>query len=133
MSVADQQMVQIARALCLGADILIFDEPTACLTLKETEKLLSIIRKFKEEGNQFFVSHHLDEVIEISDRVSIMRDGALIENLGKGELSVTRLINGMIGREADKGRNPAQRGQYGRGDIEGRASEPEAGISGYQL
>lgn len=104
MSVADQQMVQIARALCLGADILIFDEPTACLTLKETEKLLSIIRKFKEEGKSIiFVSHHLDEVIEISDRVSIMRDGALIENLGKGELSVTRLINGMIGREADKG------------------------------
>lgn len=104
MSVADQQMVQIARALCLGADILIFDEPTACLTLKETEKLLSIIRKFKEEGKSIiFVSHHLDEVIEISDRVSIMRDGALIENLEKGELSVTRLISGMIGREAEKG------------------------------
>ena len=57
MSVADQQMVQIARALCLGADILIFDEPTACLTIKESEKLLNLIKRFREEGKSvIFVS-----------------------------------------------------------------------------
>ena len=104
MSVADQQMVQIARALCLGADILIFDEPTACLTINETKKLLALIRKFKENGKSvIFVSHHLDEVIEISDRVSVMRDGALIENLEREEFSVSRLINGMVGRTVERG------------------------------
>lgn len=104
MSVADQQMVQIARALCLGADVLIFDEPTACLTINETAKLLQLIRRFKAQGKSIlFVSHHLDEVIEISDRVAVMRDGVLVENLEKGELTVPRLIKGMVGREVERG------------------------------
>lgn len=103
MSVADQQMVQIARALCLGADILIFDEPTACLTIKESEKLLNLIKRFREEGKSvIFVSHHLDEVIEISDRVVVMRDGAHVETLSREEMSVPRLIRGMVGREVEK-------------------------------
>ena len=100
MSVAEQQMVQIARALRMGADILILDEPTACLTINETEKLLGIVRKLKESGKSIiFVSHHLDEVIEISDRVSVMRDGVHIETLPKEELTEARLIKGMVGRE----------------------------------
>lgn len=102
MSVADQQMVQIARALCLGADILIFDEPTACLTIKETEKLLKLIMQFKESGKSvIFVSHHLDEVIRISDRVTVMRDGAHIEDIDRDQLSIPRLIKGMVGRDME--------------------------------
>lgn len=96
-------MVQIARALCLGADILIFDEPTACLTIKESKKLLDLIKRFREEGKSvIFVSHHLDEVTEISDRVVVMRDGAHVETLGREEMSIPRLIRGMVGREVEK-------------------------------
>lgn len=100
MSVANQQMVQIARAVSQGAEILIFDEPTACLTLNETKRLMDFIRRFRREGKTVvFVSHHMEEVMELSDRVVIMRDGCLIEILKKEELDVRRMINGMVGRE----------------------------------
>ena len=100
MSVANQQLVQIARAVSQGAELLIFDEPTACLTLNETEHLLKLIKRFREEGKTIvFVSHHLEEVMELSDRVAIMRDGCLIEVLIRNEFDTQRLINGMVGRE----------------------------------
>lgn len=100
MSVANQQLVQIARAVSLGAELLIFDEPTACLTLKETERLLNLLKRFREEGKTVvFVSHHLEEVIELSDRVAILRDGHLIEVLEREDVTTQRLINGMVGRE----------------------------------
>jgi ABC-type sugar transport system ATPase subunit len=100
MSVANQQFVQIARAVSQGAEILIFDEPTACLTMKETERLLNLIKQFRIDGKTIiFVSHHLDEVIQLSDRVVIMRDGCLIEVLEKEQFDTQRLINGMVGRE----------------------------------
>lgn len=100
MSVANQQLVQIARAVSQGAELLIFDEPTACLTLNETKRLMDLIRRFKKEGKTIvFVSHHMEEIMELSDRVVIMRDGCLIEILQKNELDVQRMINGMVGRE----------------------------------
>ena len=99
MSVASQQLVQIARAVSQGAEILIFDEPTACLTLNETKRLMDLIRRFREEGKTIvFVSHHMEEVMELSDRVAIMRDGCLIEVLERDELNVKRMINGMAGK-----------------------------------
>lgn len=106
MSVANQQLVQIARAVSLGAEILIFDEPTACLTSKETERLLDLIKKFRKEGKTIvFVSHHMDEVMELSDRVVIMRDGHLIEVLNRDEMDTQRLINGMVGREVEQNKD----------------------------
>lgn len=100
MSVANQQLVQIARAVSQGAEILIFDEPTACLTVNETRRLMDLIRRFQQEGKTVvFVSHHMEEVMELSDRVAVMRDGCLIEILKKEELDVQRMINGMVGRE----------------------------------
>ena len=103
MSVASQQLVQIARAVSQGAEILIFDEPTACLTLNETKRLMDLIRRFREEGKTIvFVSHHMEEVMELSDRVAIMRDGCLIEVLERDELNVKRMINGMVGREVER-------------------------------
>lgn len=100
MSVANQQLVQIARAVSQGAELLIFDEPTACLTLNETKRLMDLIRRFKKEGKTIvFVSHHMEEIMELSDRVVIMRDGCLIEILQKNELDVQHMINGMVGRE----------------------------------
>jgi len=103
MSVANQQLVQIARAIALGAEILIFDEPTACLTLNESKLLLNLIKQFRDEGKAIiFVSHHMDEVMEISNRASIMRDGELIETIKKGEFSLQRLIKGMVGKEVEQ-------------------------------
>jgi len=100
MSVANQQLVQIARAMAFHSDIIIFDEPTACLTLKETERLLTMLETFRDNGKAIiFVSHHLEEVIRISDRVSVMRDGHLVEVLGREDFSVQRFIKGMVGKE----------------------------------
>lgn len=100
MSVANQQLVQIARALAFGSDILIFDEPTACLTLKESERLLNLLKGFRDSGKAIiFVSHHLEEVMNISDRVSVMRDGHLVEVLNREEFSIQRFIKGMVGKE----------------------------------
>ena len=103
MSVANQQLVQIARAIAQGADVLIFDEPTACLTIKETRHLLDLIMQFRSEGKSIiFVSHHLDEVMEISDRASVMRDGELIETIEKKDFSMQRIIKGMVGKELEQ-------------------------------
>jgi len=103
MSVANQQLVQIARAIVLGADLLIFDEPTACLTINETERLLNLIQQFRDEGRAIiFVSHHMDEVIKISNRISIMRDGMMIETLEHDDFSFQRMIKGMVGKEVEQ-------------------------------
>jgi len=100
MSVANQQLVQIARALTFGADIIIFDEPTACLTLKESERLLSMLETIRKSGKSIiFISHHLEEVMRISDRVSIMRDGRLVEVLERQQFDIQRFIKGMVGKE----------------------------------
>jgi ABC-type sugar transport system ATPase subunit len=102
MSVANQQLVQIARAIVLGADLLIFDEPTACLTLNETDRLLHLIQQFRDEGRAIiFVSHHMNEVMKISNRTSIMRDGRLIETLEQKQISFQRMIKGMVGKEIE--------------------------------
>ena len=100
MSVANQQLVQIARAMAFGAEILIFDEPTACLTLKEGNRLLEMIENLRNLGKSIvFVSHHLNEVERISDRATIMRDGKLVEVLPRSEFSIQRIIKGMVGRK----------------------------------
>jgi ABC-type sugar transport system ATPase subunit len=100
LSVASQQMIQIARALVFGAEILIFDEPTACLTINEAHRLLSLIIQLKNQGKAIiYISHHMEEIIEISNRVSVMRDGLLIETISKEEISFKRLIMGMVGKE----------------------------------
>ena len=100
MSVANQQLVQIARAITFGAQVLIFDEPTACLTLKEGERLLEMIEGFRAEGKSLvFVSHHMDEVMRISDRITVMRDGTRVEVLNRKDVTIPRLIHGMVGRE----------------------------------
>lgn len=103
MSVANQQLVQIARAIVLGADLLIFDEPTACLTLNESNRLLGLIKQFRDEGRAIiYVSHHMDEIMKISDRASIMRDGRMIETLTRDQFSLQRIIKGMVGKEIEQ-------------------------------
>ena len=100
ISVGMQQRVEILKALYRGAEILILDEPTAVLTPQEAQELFEIIRSLKEQGKSIiFISHKLNEVLEIADRITVLRRGKLIETLpaeGATEAGLARL---MVGRE----------------------------------
>jgi len=100
LSAAYQQLVQIARALAFGAQILILDEPTASLTFNEAERLFDILEQLKREGKSIiYISHRMEEIRRLSDRVSVMRDGNMIDTLNKGEFTTEDLICLMAGRE----------------------------------
>ena len=103
LSKAQQQLVQIARAAATQAKILIFDEPTAALTYRETEKLYSYIRNFRSAGGSvFYISHRLDEVLALSDRISVLRDGAFITELNPKTTTKEEMVNHMVGREVNR-------------------------------
>lgn len=100
ISVGAQQRVEILKALYRGADLLILDEPTAALTDLEVKGLFKIINKLVEEGKSvIFISHKMREVMEISDRITILRAGETVQTLNKDETDATQLANLMIGRE----------------------------------
>ncbi len=100
LSVADQQLVEIAKALSLNTRILIMDEPTAALSAHEVEKLFVITKQLRERGVAIlFVSHRLEEVFELADRVTIMRDGAHVITAPTSELTSEDIIRHMVGRE----------------------------------
>lgn len=100
LSTAQQQLVQIARALAFGAKILIFDEPTASLTLQETESLFTIIHNFQQQGGSvFYISHRLEEIREIADRVTVLRDGQKVVELDACKTNLHEMVKYMVGRE----------------------------------
>ena len=102
LSVAEQQLVEIMRALSFRARILILDEPTAVLSLAEQDNLFAIMRQLRDEGMLIlYVSHRLEEVMAIADRVTVMRDGAKVGTREIGELSVDQLIRMMIGERRE--------------------------------
>ena len=102
LSLAQQQMVEIAKALSLHARILIMDEPTSSLTLTETARLLDVVRQLRSEGvSVIYVSHRLSEIQEVADRVTVLRDGANAGALTKAEISRERMVKMMIGRDLD--------------------------------
>lgn len=97
LSVGNQQMVQIARALSLGGEILLFDEPTSSLSMKEKENLFAVIRKLKETGKTIiYITHYLDEVEMICDRVIIMRDGEVVCKADMSELTREKIVDFMV-------------------------------------
>ncbi|HKX30682.1 MAG TPA: sugar ABC transporter ATP-binding protein [Blastocatellia bacterium] len=100
LSIAQQQLVEIARALSAGARILIMDEPTSSLTLSETRRLLAIIKDLRAQGvSVIYISHRLDEVRELADRVVVLRDGANAGKLERSEITHDRLVRMMVGRD----------------------------------
>lgn len=100
LSVAQRQMVEIAKALSIEADILVMDEPTASLTDRETKILFDIIRRMKAEGiGIIYISHRMSELFEIADRVTVMRDGRHIGTLDIRSTTREHLIAMMVGRE----------------------------------
>ena len=100
LSIAQRQLVEIARALNVGARLLIMDEPTSSLTLTETRRLLDIVRELKAQGvSVIYISHRLDEVEAIADRVVGLRDGRNAGGLNQAEISRDRMVKLMVGRE----------------------------------
>lgn len=99
LSVAQQQMVEVARALSLNARVLIMDEPTSSLTLSEVEDLFNITRKLRDQGTALvFISHRLEELFALADRVTILRDGNYIGTRMIDNVTHEELIKMMVGR-----------------------------------
>jgi ribose transport system ATP-binding protein len=100
LGVGQQQMVEVAKALLHEADVIIMDEPTASLSLREIEDLFQIVRELKAHGvSTIFISHHLDEAFALSDRITVLRDGRLVATRPTAGLTRTELIALMVGRE----------------------------------
>jgi ribose transport system ATP-binding protein len=107
LSIAQQQMVEIAKALSLNARILIMDEPTSSLTLTETETLLGVIKDLRASGvSIIYISHRLSEIKEIADRVVVLRDGKNAGNLARDEISHDSIVKLMDGRDIDRTYKP---------------------------
>jgi ABC-type sugar transport system ATPase subunit len=100
LTTAQQQLVEIAKALAFDARIIVMDEPSAALTAHEVERLFAIIRDLKARGiGVIYISHRLEEIGRIADRVSVMRDGANVGERAIGEITRTQMIEMMVGRE----------------------------------
>jgi rhamnose transport system ATP-binding protein len=99
LSIAQQQMVEIARAFSINARILLMDEPTSSLTLNEVAELFTLVRRLRDEGKSIiFISHRLEELFELADRVTVLRDGAYVGTRSVKEVTRDDLIRMMVGR-----------------------------------
>ncbi len=100
LSVAHQQVVEIAKALSLNAQVVVFDEPTAVLSTQDAERLLQVIRQLRDDGvGVVYISHRLDEVFRIADRVTVLKDGVSIDTLEVKDTSIDGVIELMVGRK----------------------------------
>jgi ribose transport system ATP-binding protein len=99
ISVAKQQMVEIAKALSFKSEVLIMDEPTAALTESEIEDLFRFIKNLKAQGvGIVYISHRMDELKKISDRITVMRDGQYVDTVNTLDATIEQIINMMVGR-----------------------------------
>ncbi|MBV9674264.1 MAG: sugar ABC transporter ATP-binding protein [Verrucomicrobia bacterium] len=100
LAVAEQQQVEIARALFYKSRILVMDEPTAALSDRETERLFAVVRQLRAEGLAIiYISHRMAEVYELADRLSVLRDGEYVGELKRSEFSADKVIEMMVGRK----------------------------------
>lgn len=99
LSIAQRQMVEVAKALSTHAKLIVMDEPTSSLTDRETAILMNVIRKLRDSGvTVVFISHRLNELFEISDRITVLRDGERIGTVNTGDCNEDQLISMMVGR-----------------------------------
>nr|MBF0685014.1 sugar ABC transporter ATP-binding protein [Pseudomonas sp.] len=102
LSIAEQQFVEIAKALSLDARILVLDEPTATLTPTEVEHLFKVMRELRRQGVAIiFISHHLEEIFQICDRITVLRDGEFVGSCAVSEVDNDRLVEMMVGRRIE--------------------------------
>ena len=100
LSIAEQQLVEIARALHGRSRILVLDEPTTALSSRETERLFALVRQLRDEGIALiYISHRMAEIYELSDRVTVLRDGTYVGTLDRDGLSAEALVKMMVGRD----------------------------------
>jgi len=103
MSVSQRQMVEIAKAVSYDSKIIVLDEPTSSLTEREVKKLFSIVKNLQKKGISFiYISHKMDEIFEICDEVSVLRDGKMILSKPIAETDMDEIISAMVGRSLDK-------------------------------
>jgi ABC-type sugar transport system ATPase subunit len=106
LRVGDQQLVEIAKALSLQSDIVIMDEPTSALTETEVERLMRIIARLTSRGvTILYISHKMDEVFRLADRITVLRDGRLVETVRPAESSPRAVAHLMVGREIENASN----------------------------
>ena len=145
LSVAQQQMVEIAKAISLNSEIIIMDEPTSAITEAEVEKLFQNIKMLKEQGTGIiYISHKMDELFEISDRITVLRDGQYVFSKKTKDLCPNDLIKAMVGREITeiypeskskigevilKVKHASRKGEFKKIDFELRKGE-KLGIAG---
>ncbi|RYH12400.1 sugar ABC transporter ATP-binding protein [Tropicimonas sp. IMCC6043] len=110
LTAAQRQMVEIAKALSVECDVLILDEPTASISKREVDELFRIIAELKRRGTGLiYISHRLQEIAEIADRVTVMRDGRHITTMAASDASSERIIEAMVGRSLDTSEMAATR------------------------
>ncbi|WP_431298799.1 sugar ABC transporter ATP-binding protein [Tabrizicola sp. BL-A-41-H6] len=103
LSTANQQLIEIAKALTLNARLLILDEPTAALGGDETQLLFRQIERLKADGvGIIYISHRLEEIRQIADRIIVMRDGAKVQEFDRGDVPVRTIVEAMVGRSLDR-------------------------------
>lgn len=113
LSIAQKQLVEIAKAIACSAQLVIMDEPTSSLTSGETAILMNVMRRLRDGGNSvIFISHRLDEIFQICDKLSVLRDGRYIGTKDVGKTNKAELISMMIGRELTR-QYPARHGETG--------------------
>ena len=104
LSIGEQQLVQIIKAIRLSAKVLVMDEPTARLAHDETETLFKIMKVLKEKGvSIIYISHHMEEIMQIADRVSVLRDGQVVGTVEKTSTSLSEIVRMVVGKELSEG------------------------------
>lgn len=102
LSISEQQLVEIAKALSVDGRVIIMDEPTAALASSEVARLLDVVKKLRAEGRSvIYVSHHLEEVFEVADRATVLRDGHFVATLEIAETTEDELVRNMVGRDVE--------------------------------
>ena len=122
LSIAQQQLVEIARALGAGARLIIMDEPTSSLTLSETRRLLELVKDLKAQGvSIIYISHRMHEVEEIADRAVVLRDGKNAGELQRNEITHERMVRMMVGRDLKEFFKAAATGNGSKAKTNGEA------------
>lgn len=102
LSVSEQQLVEIAKSLSMDGRVIIMDEPTAALASSEVSRLLDVVKKLRSEGRSvIYVSHHLEEVFEVADRATVLRDGSYVATVEIAQTSEDELVRKMVGRDVE--------------------------------
>ena len=134
LGVAQQQLVEIAKALSQEARILVLDEPTAALSERETERLFSIIRRLQSHGvAMIYISHRLAEVFRLGDRITVLRDGRKVGSLLPAETTPDELVSMMVGRKVDTSYARHYCESPGEVVLEVKGMEADNGVSGIDL